>query len=151
VKIAERVKPNLNMRVPIELVGIRLDMLRGDWGAARRHIDAVLALADYPASKQTGMVRAVLALAAEAALHAGQPLEAERRARQALEMAQAMSRGENTSGDVGEALLILAKARAAQAGAPPEKSLLQRAVLCLTNGYGPESALAREAQSLLVS
>jgi serine/threonine-protein kinase len=147
--VAQRAKPNLNTLVPIETVGIRVEMLRGDWAAAHRHVEAVLKMAHYPASKKIGTVRAVLALASEIALNEGQLVAAERRAREALEMAELMSRGPNTSADVGESLLLLAKALQAQSNSGAARPLLERAVQCLSNGFGRDHGLTREAQRLL--
>jgi serine/threonine-protein kinase len=151
MKLAQTAKPNLNNRIPIEVAAIRLKMLRGDLDGAQRQAEALLAMADYPASQKFGAVRMVLTVASEIALKAGHPVEAERRARQALAVSESMARGENTSGDVGEALLALSKAKAAQSSIETAKPLLERAVRCLTNGFGSDYGLTREAQELLKS
>ena len=84
-------------------------------------------------------------LAARAALALGRSAEAEQFAHQALSIAEAVARGPDTSADVGEALLLLAKAEIAQGRATEAQPLLERAARCLTNGLGADHALTREA------
>ena len=92
--------------------------------------------------------RASLDLAARAELALGRPVDAERFARQAVAMAEAVARQPDTSADVGEALLLLAKAEIVQGRNAEAQPLLERATRCLTNGLGAEHDLSREALTL---
>ncbi len=87
-------------------------------------------------------------LAANAALALGRFADAEHFAHEELHLTEAVARGPDTSADVGEALLILAKAEIAQGRATEAQSLLERAARCLTNGLGADHALTREALAL---
>ena len=89
-----------------------------------------------------------LDLAARASLALGRPADAERFARRSLAVAEAVARGPDTSADVGEALLLLAKAEIAQRQITEAQPLLERAARCLTNGLGADHALTREALAL---
>jgi hypothetical protein len=53
------------------------------------------------------------------------------------------------SGLVGRAELLLARALAAQGKAPAARDAVQRAIVALTNGYGPSNRWARDARALL--
>lgn len=68
--------------------------------------------------------------------------------RRLLVAAESVARGPDTSADVGEALLLLAKAEIAQGRAPEAQPLLERAARCLTNGLGADHAMTREALAL---
>jgi serine/threonine protein kinase len=130
----------------------RLDSLvslrRGDFAAAVRSASASLDAIGIAARPTSRPARAVLNTASAAATDAGQPADGERYAREALAIAQSLARGPETSADVGEALLLLAKAEIAQGLQAEAQPLLERAARCLTNGLGPEHALSREATSL---
>jgi hypothetical protein len=65
-----------------------------------------------------------------------------------LRVAEADARGPDTSADVGEALLLLAEAEAAQGRTTEAQPLLARAARCLTNGLGADHPLTREALAL---
>jgi len=56
-----------------------------------------------------------------------------------------VARGTDTSANVGEALLLLAKAEIAQGRTTEAQPLLERAARCLTNGLGANHAMTREA------
>jgi hypothetical protein len=75
----------------------------------------------------------VLLVAAAVALARGSGAEAERFSGDALVISEAIARGPDTSADVGEALLRIAQARIAAGAGADTKSILQRAVRCLTN------------------
>jgi hypothetical protein len=86
-----------------------------------------------------------LNLAARAALALGRSADGEHFARQSLSVAEAVARGTDTSANVGEALLLLAKAEIAQGRTTEAQPLLERAARCLTNGLGANHAMTREA------
>jgi hypothetical protein len=122
-----------------------LELRRGDPTAALQSANASLAATGVPANGQSREARASLDLAARAALALGRPVDAERFARQALGMAEAVARTADASADVGEALLLLAKAEIDQGRIAEAQPLLERATRCLTNGLGAEHDLTREA------
>jgi tetratricopeptide (TPR) repeat protein len=125
-----------------------VELQRGDPEAALNSAKAALAGMATGANAKPLDVRPSLDLAAGAALALGRSTEAERFARQALSVAEAVARGPDTSANVGEALLLLAKAEIAQGRATEAKALLERAARCLTNGLGADHDLTREALAL---
>jgi len=125
-----------------------LELKRGDAAAALQSANASLAAMAGGANGKPFDERPSLDLAASAALAMGRSADAEHFARQALDIAQAVARGPDTSADVGEALLLLAKADMAQGRSAEARPLLERAARCLTNGLGAEHALTREALAL---
>jgi serine/threonine protein kinase len=125
-----------------------VSLRRGDFAAALRSANASLDAIGVAARPTSRSARMSLNLASAAAIGLGQPADGERFAREALAIAQFLARGPDTSADVGEALLLLAKAEIAQGRRADAQPLLERAVRCLTNGLGPEHELSREATSL---
>jgi serine/threonine protein kinase len=125
-----------------------LELKRGDPAAALQSANASLAAMSGGANGKPLDERASMVLAAGAALALGRPMEAKQFAHQALGMAEAVARGPDTSADVGEALLLLAKAEIAQGRTAEAQPLLERAARCLTNGLGADHALSREALAL---
>jgi ATP/maltotriose-dependent transcriptional regulator MalT len=97
---------------------------------------------------KSGESRETLDVAARAEMQLAKLPEADADAQHALAIAEAVARGPDTSGNVGEALLVLAQIRVAQGRQAEAKPLLARAVRCLTNGLGPEHRLTREAIEL---
>jgi len=144
-----KMSANPNSRVPLELVRARLALQHGAFDEAKRTVEIALAVAGFPAKKQGPPARMALAMASEVALQSGRPAEAEAYARDALLVAESLARGPDTSGDVGEALLLLAKAEIARGKPSVARPLLERAGRALASGYGPEHSLTREARSLL--
>jgi serine/threonine protein kinase len=125
------------------------ELKRGEAAAALQSANASLAALAGGANVKPLDEGSSLNLAARAALALGRPADAEHYARQLLGMVEALSRGPDTSADVGEALVLLAKAEIAQGRAVEGQSLLARAVRCLTNGLGADHALTREAVELM--
>ena len=121
-----------------------LELHHGDPAAALNSANAALA-AIGPVSGKGREARPAFELAAEAALALGRPVDAENFAREGLHLAEAVARGPDTSADVGEALLLLAKAEIAQGHATEAQPLLERAAHSLTNGLGRDHDLTREA------
>ncbi len=133
--------------LPDTLRGL-VQLRRGDPAAALKSATAAIAAIGPPTKGNTREARASFALAASAALALGRSADAENFAREVLRRAEAVARGPDTSADVGEALLILAKAEKAQGRAAQSQALLERAARCLTNGLGADHALTREARGL---
>jgi serine/threonine protein kinase len=125
-----------------------LELKRGDPRAALQSANAALAAMAGGRNRKPLDERTVLNLAARAALASGQAADGERFAHQSLGLAEAVARGPDTSADVGEALLILAKAEIARGQITEAQSLLARSVRCLTNGLGADHALTLEALAL---
>jgi serine/threonine protein kinase len=140
--------PDQHFRGLLDRLRGLLELQRGDPAAALRSANAALAATGAPADGKSREARASLDLAAGAALALGRPVDAEQFAHQALGMAEAVARGPDTSADVGEALLLLAKAKIAQGRTAEAQPLLERAARCLTNGLGADHALSREALAL---
>jgi hypothetical protein len=125
-----------------------LELQRADPAAALQSANASLAAIIGGARTKTLEKRASLTLAARAALASGRSRDGEHFARQLLVTAESVARGPDTSADVGEALLLLAKAEIAQGRAAEAQPLLERAARCLTNGLGADHAMTREALEL---
>jgi hypothetical protein len=125
-----------------------LELRRGDPAAALNSANAALAAIGAPAKGKGREARPSFELAAKAALALGRSADAENFAREALHLTEAVARGPDTSADVGEALLLLAKAEIAQGRATEANPLLARAARCLTNGLGADHTLTREALTL---
>jgi tetratricopeptide (TPR) repeat protein len=140
---------HLLMRVEQRLA--ELDLARGDLEGARRNIEAALATAEYPHGVFTRATGEVLITASDIALREGRAQDAESYARAALAAGEAVARGPDTSADVGEALLRLARAQIALGRASDARPLLERAARCLANGLDPEHPLTREARAVLAS
>jgi eukaryotic-like serine/threonine-protein kinase len=139
---------NPHFRGMLDRLQSLLELRRGNPAAALQSANAALAATGVPANGKSRDARASLDLAARAALALGRPVDAERFARQALGMAEAVARTPDTSADVGEALLLVAKAEIEQGRKTEAQPLLERAARCLTNGLGADHALSQEALSL---
>ena len=130
-----------------------VDRLRGQLQLGRGEAEAALQSAEISLSanreaKNGRDARASLNLAARASLALGKPEDAEKFARQALQLAEAVARGPDTSADVGEALLLVATANIAEGRAAEAQPLLDRSVRCLTNGLGGAHPRTEEAIQL---
>ena len=132
----------------LDLLRGLLELHRADPAAALQRATASLAAIGTASQGTNRIARASLELAARAALELGRPEDAEHFAHEALRTAEVVARGPETSADVGEALLLLAKAEIAQGRATEAQPLLERAARCLTNGLGAQHALSREAVTL---
>ncbi len=126
--------------------GVRLG--RGDVDGARELIDAELERLDYPNTLGSPGTASVLRLAAEIALASGEGEEAERYANDSYELAVNAARDPAQSANVGQALLLRAKARRMQNKLESARADLTRAQDALTNGLGEDSPLAIDAAAL---
>jgi eukaryotic-like serine/threonine-protein kinase len=126
-----------------------IDLHRDNPEAALKSANAAFAAIGTSAKANGREARASFELAANAALAMGRSAESEQFAHQALIVTEAVARGPDTSADVGEALLLLAKAEIAQGRTTEAQPLLERAARCLTNGLGADHDLTREALALL--
>jgi hypothetical protein len=85
---------------------------------------------------------------AKAALALGQYADASRFAQEALTEDLRKARNPDASADVGEASLVLAKARKALEDAPAVHAAAHQAAVSLTASLGPDNALTRDALAL---
>jgi hypothetical protein len=118
-----------------------LQLRRGEAEAALQSVRASLAVAEHAPGS--------LSIAAQASLALGKPQDAEKFAQQSLGIAEGVAREPDTSADVGEALLLVAKAKIAEGRPAEARSLPERSVRCLTNGYGAHHPRTEEAVHLM--
>jgi hypothetical protein len=124
-------------------------MNSGDAAAARDAVNAILDRVDYPQRKDTPGLSSILWTAAKVALAAGDAANAEQYAGDSLVIASRVAPDSTLSADVGQALLLRAKARHAQGNHPAAIDDLQLAIRSLTNGFGEEHPETIEARNLL--
>jgi eukaryotic-like serine/threonine-protein kinase len=136
-------------RSQMDVLKAQVALARGDVEGARTHSRAALVHAGYGRDQPHTAVGQALITATRVALRAGDMMDAERYGRDALKVTEALARAEDTSADVGEALLRLAQVRLAQASTAEARELLIRAVRCLTNGFDETHAVTLEARDLL--
>jgi serine/threonine-protein kinase len=122
---------------------------RGDLRAARISSKAALEFAGYGTEHAERQLNRALLLATAVALRAGALTDAEAYGKTALSRTEALARGPDTSADVGEALLLLAKVRIAQGSTSDAKPMLDRAVRCMESALEKQHPLADEARQLL--
>jgi eukaryotic-like serine/threonine-protein kinase len=124
---------------------------RKDIAGASRHIDAALSLSGYGSQKPERTLKGVLLIAARVALATNQRADAEKYATEALRISERVARRPDSSADVGQSLMLLAKATATTAPPATLRSMLERAAKCLSNGLHPEHSLTVEARTMLES
>ena len=133
----------------LELLRADIAAGRQDAAAAHEHVEKALSISGYPKGVRDRAVARALIAASDLALASGQPAAAERYAREALSINEALARGPDSSADVGEALLMLAKSRSQSTARTELKDILEHAMRCLNQGLNREHRLALEARSLL--
>jgi eukaryotic-like serine/threonine-protein kinase len=89
--------------------------------------------------------------AARAALARGDVTRADTLAAEAVRLAENVARDPSASADVGEALLLRARAQRALGRTAQARLLLERALPALVTGLGAEHSLTRQARDLLSS
>lgn len=142
-------KMDRNSQALIENLRTEIALERSDLNAARASSQAALKLAGYDTEHAERQLNRALLLAAGVTLRTGDLADAETYAQAALRRTDAVARGPETSADVGEALLLLAKVRIAQGKTTEAKPLLTRAARCLENALDQQHPLAVEARQLL--
>ena len=123
-----------------------LDLALGHGEQARARIAALLADLGFPARRDGPVLPPTLRAAARIELSAGSTATAERYARAAVELAEAVARDPAQSADVGEALLLLGLAQRDGGDLSAARRSFERATVSLTNGLGAEHRLTREAR-----
>ncbi len=126
-----------------------LDVQTGQAEAARQLLEKFLARYDYPRTPAQVSLRPAVLSAARASLAVGDLRAAEVYARDALRLAESVARGPDTSADVGESLLVLARIERAEHRLTEMRPLLSRAVRCLTEGVGPDAPATAQARDEL--
>ena len=140
--------PYKRATVHAQISEAELSAAEGRPADAHRQIDAVidaLQKSAHPSPVTTGLA---LLTAARIANADGRFAEAEQRATEALKVTSDNALDVNASADVGEALLLLAKAQQGLGRASESSASARRAVVPLTAGVGAEHALTRQAVEL---
>jgi serine/threonine-protein kinase len=133
----------------LELLHADVAIGRQDATATREHVKKALSMSGYERGVRDRAVAHVLMAASRLALAQGQPAAAERYARDALSINEAIARGPDSSADVGEALLMLAKSKSGSATRAELQDILERALRCLNNALNPQHRLTLEARRML--
>src|SRR5690606_26170526 len=129
----------------IALTRAQILLDRGEPAAAREAVDEVLARAAYPQRKDAPGLSSILFTASRIALGAGDPAMAEQYANDGYEIVSGIARDPSRSADVGQLLLLRAKARRALGNSSGAAADLERAILSLGNGFGPDHPETLEA------
>jgi serine/threonine-protein kinase len=140
-----------NLLASAQRLAAELALARGDNAGARRHSDQALVLAGYHKPEPLRALTKTLLLAARVALRQGAATDASQYATDALAIAQTKARGADTSADVGEALLLMVRARRAADPHFDGRLMLEQARRCLENGLGANHPFAIEARDLLAT
>ncbi len=151
-----RANPKGNERLLNEVDLTRADLLRaqGDFAAARRLVDSMLAGLDYPAKKTGPGLASVLATGTQVALAQADAATAERWAADGLAFEEKASRDWRRSGNYGQAALYHAEALASLGRAGEAADAAQRAEQALTAGFSgqhPDTLRARALRSSLAA
>ena len=144
-------KMDRNSQALAEHLRTEIALQRGDLDSARTSSKAALELAGYRSQHAERALNRTLLLAGNVALRARALEDAQTYARDALQRTESLARGAETSADVGEALLLLAKIEIARGSVANAKPLLTRAARCLENALEQKHPLAVEARQLLVA
>jgi serine/threonine-protein kinase len=126
-----------------------IDVQSGHADAARQRLEKLLASYGYPRTPAQVPLRPALLSAARATLVLGDLRTAEAYARDSLRIAESVARGPDTSADVGESLLVLARIERAEHHLPEVRPLLSRALRCFIEGVGPDAPAAAQVRDEL--
>ena len=138
---------NRDRLADLERSRAELDLALGRGVQAHARIAALLAAMGFPERRDSPVLPAALRTAARIELsNEGPAALAERYARAAVELAEAVARDPAQSADVGEALLLLGLAQRDGKNTSAARQSLGRALVSLTNGVGAQHRLAREAR-----
>jgi tRNA A-37 threonylcarbamoyl transferase component Bud32 len=129
-----------------QLLRARLESSDGNYASARQQMTELLVAAEKKGDKRD--VANALAWSAQVALDAGDAAAATDFAARGAGIAQSFARTLDSSADVGDLLLLQARA-AAQLGKLETRALFERAIRCLSNGYGLDHEQTRAAHAAL--
>jgi len=127
----------------------RLLAASGQTDEARSQMKQMLQDLGYPASDRSPYLGPAVLTAASLELSFGAAEQAEALARDAVRLTERAQIDADQSADLGEALLVLARARLARHNSDGARAPLERAVRCLTNGLGAEHPSTRLARAIL--
>jgi eukaryotic-like serine/threonine-protein kinase len=122
-----------------------MELLQGDFAAARASIDKSLAEFGYPQAAPAPFLSSALTTAAQIYAKAGELDEAESFAAAALRLSESIARDPRQSADVGEALLVLASVKRARGDEANAADHAKRSVEALANSLGEQHRLTRDA------
>jgi tetratricopeptide (TPR) repeat protein len=137
-----------SVRSQLQLRRGELALARQDHAGAHKHSEQALTLLGFGSGRPERSLSRVLLGASHIALASGRLPDAERFAREALQICERVARGPDSSADVGESLLALVKA-SPRSPESERRERLERAIRCLTNGLGTGHPLTVEARVLL--
>jgi serine/threonine protein kinase len=123
----------------------RLAAASGRADEARLQMTRLLQDLGYPASDRSPYLGPAVLTAASLELSFGAAEQAEALARDAVRLAEQAQIDTDQSADLGEALLVLARARLERHDTEGAHGPLERAIRCLTNGLGPDHPLTKLA------
>ena len=122
---------------------------RGETAQAAQTIEAELTRFGYPAAKETVALAAALRVAVRVHLTRADAQRAQQFASAALAVSERVARNPAASADVGEALLLLARAQRRADRTDEATASAQRAARALAIGLGDDHRLTREALALI--
>ena len=128
-----------------------IEIGRGEPEAARRRLDSFLNSAGYAQDRFKQILEPALLGEARVMLALGDLARGDSYAQDALKIAERTARTQDSSADVGEVLIVLARLRVVGHRPQEAKALLQRAVRCFDNGLGPNAPLSDSARKILSS
>ncbi len=133
----------------IALARARILLNEGDAATARTAVDDVLSRAGDPSRQDAPGLSSMLWTASQVALGDGDATSAEQYATDGYTAAAKVARDPALSADVGQMLLLRAKARHAQGNSAATAADLKLALPSLVNGFGDEHPDTVEARNLL--
>jgi serine/threonine-protein kinase len=142
---------NRNMLGQIEMRKAQVALALKDLPAARQHVDRALKIAGYRTDKAERILARALVMAADVAMQQGVPADAAKFASDSLAISEPVARSPDSSADVAEGLLRLAKATIALGAPQQARPILERALRCMMNGFGSEHPLTIETQTVLAT
>lgn len=126
----------------------RLAAASGRTEEARSQMNLLLQDLGYPSGDRSPYLGPAVLTAASLELSSGANEHAEALARDAVRLAEQVQIDTDQSADLGEALLILARARLARHDPEAARAPLEQAIRCLTNGLGPDHPSTRLAKQI---
>lgn len=131
-----------------QITRAELLLAQGHPAQARSQLDPLIVVVRDPKGGLGTYLGPALLLSSRIAIAQGLSNDAETAAKEALNLSEKRARQAEQSADVGEALLVLAKAQRAGNEATGARESAGRAVVALTNSLGADHPLTREAQAL---
>jgi tetratricopeptide (TPR) repeat protein len=139
------------LRATVAYARAYIALSRSQLQEAQAAVASLLETIGYPDSARVHAFQSAdlqLLLAARIALEAGNAADAERLSTQALELATGVARNPQRSATVGEARLVLARAREAQHDRSGARQTIRGAPSALGAGLAPDHPLALEAAAV---